>query len=284
MNTPFPGSLTARRFRANQGLTQDPSQDEPRDPPQQGTSDPRDPRGRQGRSHHRQSDRREDRRHPEPRRDDRRDHRRQDRRPPANSAPPTFRRVLLEIPDEETLPGVPDVFEFSRACIEDSFSRREAPLVLSDIVKGTEQELAICVKAWSVVADALVVYSDLGVTPEMNDNIQNTSNLTVEYRVLGRKWRDSKRTPSVSAHQQQATPARKQAAPPFAVQNRQSRLQNMGEIFANSRVRPPVEQQQQEEEVLEGEEHYDESDELEDGEFEEHYEEDGAPEIVFYDE
>jgi hypothetical protein len=87
--------------------------------------------------------------------------------------------------------------DFARKCLRDSLLRGEAPMashllytqpfVLDDLVAG-ERELGIAAGlAWGRVADATVVYRDLGITEGMRQGIRRAHDegRPVELRLLG---------------------------------------------------------------------------------------------------
>ena len=84
------------------------------------------------------------------------------------------------------------------ACLRDSYSRGEAPIafhaigprVLRDDVPD-EREIGISAGlAWIHAADAVVVYSDLGISEGMQREIAHAEwvGVCVEYRKLGGAW------------------------------------------------------------------------------------------------
>jgi len=84
------------------------------------------------------------------------------------------------------------------ACLRDSFARGEAPIaahaigprVLRDDVPD-EREIGIGAGlAWIHAADAVVVYSDLGISAGMQREIAHAEwvGVHVEYRQLGGEW------------------------------------------------------------------------------------------------
>ena len=93
-----------------------------------------------------------------------------------------MRLVILESPyASPTLEGIEENLEYARRCLRDSLFRGEAPLashllytqdgVLHDTIPeerfiGIEAGLA-----WGVKADATVVYTDLGISPGMEQGI-----------------------------------------------------------------------------------------------------------------
>jgi hypothetical protein len=88
---------------------------------------------------------------------------------------------------------------YARACMADCLRRGEAPFashllytqpgVLRDHVLA-ERELGIKAGlAWGALADATVVYTDLGITPGMERGIEAAKKLRpVHYRSLGGEW------------------------------------------------------------------------------------------------
>jgi len=91
---------------------------------------------------------------------------------------------------------------YLRACLADCLRRNEAPIashalytqpgVLDDTKPEERKKGMMAGWAWHSVADAIVVYSDLGITPGMMDGVKNASELPgkleIERRVLGGEW------------------------------------------------------------------------------------------------
>ena len=86
--------------------------------------------------------------------------------------------------------------EYARACVRDSLTRGEAPIashllytqegILNDDIPS-ERELGIDAGlAWGRVAEATVVYTDLGITEGMHQGIERShaDGRLVEYRSL----------------------------------------------------------------------------------------------------
>lgn len=108
-----------------------------------------------------------------------------------------MKRVILESPyagdvDRNT--------RYARACMADCLARGESPFVshalytqpgvLDDTVPA-ERRLGIEAGfAWRSVADATVVYADLGITPGMAYGIEHAERCErdIEYRRLGGVW------------------------------------------------------------------------------------------------
>lgn len=118
-----------------------------------------------------------------------------------------MRRVVIESP----FAGVGDTYaeryndgqrrlEYLRACMADCLRRGESPYashglytqpgVLDDAVPA-ERALGIRAGfAWRDVADATVVYADLGITGGMEAGIADAKSKgrPIEYRMLGERW------------------------------------------------------------------------------------------------
>lgn len=89
--------------------------------------------------------------------------------------------------------------EYARRCVRDSLSRGESPIashllytqpgILNDDIALDRAWGIDAGLAWRVVADASVVYTDLGITNGMRYGIDaaNRSGITVEYREIGVK-------------------------------------------------------------------------------------------------
>lgn len=104
-----------------------------------------------------------------------------------------MRRVVLETPYAG---DVAANVEFARACLRDCIRRGEAPIashllltqpgVLDDL-KPAERNLGIAAgHAWLARADAVVVYTNRGISPGMWSGIRaaEREGVPVEYRVL----------------------------------------------------------------------------------------------------
>ena len=102
-----------------------------------------------------------------------------------------MRRVIIESP----LSG--DVIkntEFARACLKHSLQLGEAPLishllytqVLDDTVPNEREKGMNAGFAWNLVAEVVVVYTNLGISRGMKAGIAlaNENNIPVEYRTL----------------------------------------------------------------------------------------------------
>jgi hypothetical protein len=105
----------------------------------------------------------------------------------------TMRRVILETPYAGNIDAN---VAYARSCVRDCLLRGESPIashllytqpgVLRDEVPA-ERQLGIAAGlAWITVADATVVYTDLGISPGMMAGIQAASlaGRPVEYRTL----------------------------------------------------------------------------------------------------
>lgn len=107
--------------------------------------------------------------------------------------PRQMRRVVLESPFAG---DIPSNLKYARACLRDCLLRGESPVashclltqegVLDDADK-VERAIGINAgHAWMHVADAVVVYTDRGISRGMEAGILTASfhNITVEYRSL----------------------------------------------------------------------------------------------------
>lgn len=86
--------------------------------------------------------------------------------------------------------------EYARKCVRDSLLRGEAPIashllytqpgILDDDIPADRQAGIDAGLAWRMVADATVVYTDLGISKGMQYGIEaaKKAGITVEYRVL----------------------------------------------------------------------------------------------------
>jgi hypothetical protein len=104
-----------------------------------------------------------------------------------------MRLVIIESPYAGNIS--PNV-EYARACVRDSLLRGEAPIashllytqpgILRDEIPGERQHGIDAGLAWRRVADATVVYTDLGISKGMQYGIEtaSASGLKVEYRKL----------------------------------------------------------------------------------------------------
>ena len=105
-------------------------------------------------------------------------------------APPSC--VVLESPyGALTQEGIDLNMEYARRCLKDSLDRGEAPFashllytqVLDDDVPG-EREAGIDGQlAWIDLAQRIVVYVDLGISPGMRKAIDYASELRHQYRI-----------------------------------------------------------------------------------------------------
>ena len=112
-----------------------------------------------------------------------------------------MRLVIVESPYAgKTINDIYRDTRYARACLRDCLMRGEAPFashllytqdgVLRDEVPK-ERELGIKAgAAWIEMADALVVYTDLGVTDGMVEGMIKASKVdtTIEKRRLGADW------------------------------------------------------------------------------------------------
>ncbi len=109
-----------------------------------------------------------------------------------------MKRVILESPFAAPTPeGIAQHVEYARACVRDCLKRGEAPLashllytqpgVLAD---GVPEERKLGMEAgfaWSLFAQAVVVYTDFGISNGMQRGIEvaEKAGIPVEYRKLG---------------------------------------------------------------------------------------------------
>ncbi len=116
--------------------------------------------------------------------------------------PTATRRVILESPyGAKTEELIERNVRYARACVRDSLLRFEAPIashllytqpgVLKDEIPA-ERNMGISAGlAWLCVANATVVYTDLGISPGMEHGIKlaKAVGVPVEKRSLGRGWK-----------------------------------------------------------------------------------------------
>ena len=112
-----------------------------------------------------------------------------------------MRRVVVESPfAARTAEAAVENRDYLRAALADCFRRGEAPFashaiyaqrgVLND---DTPAERALGINAglaWSALADATIIYEDLGISPGMMGAIvlAKAANRPIEYRRLGGYW------------------------------------------------------------------------------------------------
>ena len=115
-----------------------------------------------------------------------------------------MRRVIVESPyAANSLNTVERHVAYARACLADCLKRGEAPFashllyaqpgVLDDAI-AEERSLGIKAGfAWRDVADATVVYGDLGMSWGMTQGIEDAQmkGRPVNYRMLGGEWSKS---------------------------------------------------------------------------------------------
>jgi hypothetical protein len=87
---------------------------------------------------------------------------------------------------------------YLRACLLDSLERGEAPFAshglyppVLDDNNPSERMMGLMAGAlWRKVAEYTVVYTDLGISPGMEEGVQHASVICqrVEYRQLGKDW------------------------------------------------------------------------------------------------
>lgn len=104
-----------------------------------------------------------------------------------------MRRVILESPYAG---DVQTNTEYARRCVRDSLARGEAPIashllytqpgILNDEIPGERQWGIDAGLVWADVADATVVYTDLGISLGMHYGIANAERAgrAVEYRTI----------------------------------------------------------------------------------------------------
>lgn len=124
---------------------------------------------------------------------------------PRRAAEPVAgRRVILQLPGADLDMGIDASIAalYRKTCIADSCKKhQEAPLHFASLDLGVPESQSAW--QWAAVADALVVYQDLGVTPQMQDAAEaaTQAGTVVEYRIVGREWhkaRSQARTPTVA--------------------------------------------------------------------------------------
>ena len=108
-----------------------------------------------------------------------------------------MRRVIVESPYAG---DIERNVRYARACLRDCLMRGEAPFashllytqdgVLRDAVPGERAHGIDAGLAWGDVADATVVYTDLGMSTGMTFGIAHAGKKAreVEYRRLGPEW------------------------------------------------------------------------------------------------
>jgi hypothetical protein len=106
---------------------------------------------------------------------------------------PAYRLVILESPYAG---DVEANVEYARACLRDSLLRGEAPIashllytqpgVLDDLIPWERQRGIDAGLAWKAVAQASVVYTDLGISSGMQCGIDaaNAAGIPIEMRIL----------------------------------------------------------------------------------------------------
>ena len=105
-----------------------------------------------------------------------------------------MRRVIVESPYSG---DVPRNLAYARRCLLHGLRRNEAPLAshllytqVLDDMQSHERELGMHAGfAWTQFADAVVVYTDCGISRGMNEGISiaKSFNIPVEYRSLEKK-------------------------------------------------------------------------------------------------
>jgi hypothetical protein len=103
-----------------------------------------------------------------------------------------MRRVVIESPYAG---DVERNEEYARICMRDCLDRGEAPfashLLYTQVYDDTDEAQRItgiiAGFAWGALADACVVYQDLGISPGMQQGIDNATShgIVVEYRNIG---------------------------------------------------------------------------------------------------
>lgn len=111
-----------------------------------------------------------------------------------------FRLVVLESPYAG---DVERHIRYARACVRDALSRREAPIashllytqagILHDALRDERAMGMAAGHAWIAAADAVVAYTDLGVTPGMAAGLREAVRLKidVDMRTLGPPWSET---------------------------------------------------------------------------------------------
>lgn len=112
-----------------------------------------------------------------------------------------MRRVIIESPYAG---DVEKNLRYLRACLRDSLKRGEAPFashglytqpgVLDDDDPEERKHGIAAGFEWRSVADATVVYADLGVSPGVQEGIDHADG-TIDVRYLGGGWSDHAPTP-----------------------------------------------------------------------------------------
>ena len=108
-----------------------------------------------------------------------------------------MRRVIIESPYAG---DVDTNIQYARAAVVDCLCRGEVPIashllytqhgILDDNDPYDRSLGIIAGLAWHLVADAVVVYTDLGISHGMQTAIDHAGNINkpIEYRSLGRAW------------------------------------------------------------------------------------------------
>jgi hypothetical protein len=111
-----------------------------------------------------------------------------------------MRKVILESPfAAPTEDQVERHKTYARACVRDCLMRGESPIashllytqpgILDDHIPSERQMGIDAGLAWRTVADASVVYTDLGISKGMQYGIEaaETAGIVVEFRTIGYK-------------------------------------------------------------------------------------------------
>ncbi len=111
------------------------------------------------------------------------------------------RRVILESPYGATAPElIRRHVRYARACVRDSLLRFEAPIashllytqpgILKDEIPSERNQGIAAGLAWLCVAEATVVYTDLGISEGMKHGVRlaDEAGVPVERRSLWGEW------------------------------------------------------------------------------------------------
>ena len=105
----------------------------------------------------------------------------------------TKRLIIIESPFSG---DIPNNKEYARRCVKDSLLRGESPIashllytqksILDDHLEAEREMGILAGLAWCKVADAMAVYTDLGISKGMQQGIDNATSLEllIEYRTI----------------------------------------------------------------------------------------------------